>query len=115
MKLAKKFKKQIYPEPLPAGSPKISDLVKHYETSRAEKRKLEQPKREQAHSAKKQKTESNGAAKSNGKKREDSSSDSDEDIPPAKAAPKENSSSDGSSDDEIKKNIVTKATPIKPV
>jgi len=116
-KLAKKFKKQVNPAALPTGSPKIADIVKHFETSSAQKRKLDLCNGDNTPSKKKK-------VETNGKKKDDSSSDSDsdEDMPlvktPAKPAPKpaakKESSSDDSSDEEEVKKPAAKAV-AKPV
>jgi len=40
-KLAKKFKKEANPEPLPPNSPRLADIVKHYKETTPQKRKAE--------------------------------------------------------------------------
>ena len=40
-KLAKKFKKEANPEPLPPNSPRLADIVKHYKETSPQKRKAE--------------------------------------------------------------------------
>ena len=40
-KLAKKFKKEAKPEPLPPNSPRLADIVKHYKETSPQKRKAE--------------------------------------------------------------------------
>jgi len=42
-KLAKKFKKEANPEPLPPNSPRLADIVKHYKETSPQKRKAEEP------------------------------------------------------------------------
>jgi len=72
-KLAKKFKKEAKPEPLPPNSPRLADIVKHYKETTPQKRKAEPV--------------VNGSAKK-AKKDESSSDDSsDDEAPAAKAAP----------------------------
>ena len=72
-KLAKEFKKEANPEPLPPNSPRLADIVKHYKETTPQKRKAEPV--------------VNGSAKK-AKKDESSSADSsDDEAPAAKAAP----------------------------
>merc|ERR1712130_956237 len=40
-KLAKKFKKEANPEPLPPNSPRLADIVKHYKETTPQKRKAD--------------------------------------------------------------------------
>ena len=40
-KLAKEFKKEANPEPLPPNSPRLADIVKHYKETTPQKRKAE--------------------------------------------------------------------------
>ena len=40
-KLAKKFKKEANPEPLPPNSPRLADIVKRYKETSPQKRKAE--------------------------------------------------------------------------
>ena len=104
-KLAKEFKKEANPEPLPPNSPRLADIVKHYKETTPQKRKAEPV--------------VNGSAKK-AKKDESSSADSsDDEAPAAKAAPAkaapaaakktptkmevDESSDDDSSDDEDEK------------
>ena len=42
-KLAKKFKKEANPEPLPPNSPRLADIVKHYKETTPQKRKAAEP------------------------------------------------------------------------
>ena len=106
-KLAKEFKKEANPEPLPPNSPRLADIVKHYKETTPQKRKAEPV--------------VNGSAKK-AKKDESSSADSsDDEAPAAKAAPakaapaaakkEESSSDDDSSDEEEEAKPAVKAAP----